>query len=255
MHDPRLPALKRTLRTHPLCTVVDDARALRRFTEAHVYAVLDFMSLLKSLQAELTCVRVPWTPAPDPEAGRLIQEIVLGEEHDEIEPGRHASHFEWYLEAMDELGADTSVVRELVARLARGEDPRAAIDACDLPPWSAAFTRTTYALLERPLHERASAFFHGREDVIPDLFLPIVRRLHASGLPCAKLIGYLERHIDVDGGTHGPRAAQLIERLTAGDATRAHEAERAAVTALEARVALWDALHAELADRTLAAGA
>lgn len=255
MHDQRTSALKARLRAHPLHTAVVDARTLRRFTEAHVYAVLDFMSLLKSLQADLTCVRVPWTPAADPEAGRLIQEIVLGEEHDEIEPGRHASHFEWYLEAMDELGADTRTVRRFTAELARGTDPRAAIDACDLPPWSAAFTRVTFALLERPLHERASAFFHGREDVIPDLFLPIVRRLAASGLPCAKLVGYLQRHIDVDGGTHGPRAQELIDRLVAGDAERARAAGRAAVTALEARVALWDALHADLAERTLSAGA
>ena len=72
------------------------------------------MSLLKSLQRELTCVSVPWTPSVDPESARLILSIVLDEEADVRADGRIQSHFAWYLEAMDEIGADTAPARDLV---------------------------------------------------------------------------------------------------------------------------------------------
>ena len=97
----------RTLQAHPLYAAVESPADLRRFTEHHVFAVWDFMTLLKSLQRELTTVSLPWLPAPDPETARLVNALVLAEESDAIVEGdgvRHLSHFEWYLEAMDEIG-------------------------------------------------------------------------------------------------------------------------------------------------------
>jgi hypothetical protein len=71
------------------------------------------------------------------------------------------------------------------------------------------------------------------------MFLPMVQGFSRDGLPCRQLVAYLERHIEVDGGHHGPLAALLLERLFEGDARRTAEARRAAVVSLEARRDLW----------------
>ncbi len=101
---PYLDAVER----HPLYRELSSLERLRRFQQYHVFAVWDFMCLLKALQQQLTCPTVPWLPVGDPEVRRLINEIVLGEESDELPGGRVLSHFELYLEAMRESGADCS---------------------------------------------------------------------------------------------------------------------------------------------------
>ena len=78
--------------------------------EYHVYAVWDFMSLLKALQIELTCTTLPWKPVGDTKIRRLINSIVLEEESDVDADGNPSSHYEMYLDAMIECGADTKKI-------------------------------------------------------------------------------------------------------------------------------------------------
>ncbi|MEI6637416.1 MAG: DUF3050 domain-containing protein, partial [Planctomycetota bacterium] len=100
---------KRLVR-HRIYGLVNSAARLRRFMESHVFAVWDFQSLLKAMQQRLTCTTIPWVPTPDPEARRLVNEIVLDEESDELPEGGAASHFELYLEGMRAAGADTGPI-------------------------------------------------------------------------------------------------------------------------------------------------
>jgi hypothetical protein len=58
----------------------------------------------------------------------------------------------------------------------------------------------------------------------------------------------------LDEGEHGPMAARLVMSLCGTDEARWQEAEEAAVTALEARRDLWDAVHATLRRRKDASG-
>ena len=111
-------AIRRQIEGHALYREITTVVELRLFMEVHVFAVWDFMSLLKALQRCLTSVSVPWVPSPHPNSCRLINEIVLGEESDTYADG-YLSHFELYLEAMREAGADTGPIKRLVGQLQR----------------------------------------------------------------------------------------------------------------------------------------
>jgi hypothetical protein len=239
-------ALEAALGRHPLYGAVRTREALACFMEHHVVCVLDFMSLLKSLQRELTCVEVPWVPVRRPALARLIHETVLGEESDERSPGVFVSHFEWYLDAMGEVGACTEPIREVVAAFRAGVPPIRALAESALPAASIAFGTHTFELLGAPLATRAAVFFHGRESVIPQMFLPLAEKLQQSGTPCDALLGYLRRHIAIDGEEHGPAAARMLRELYSDDPALELRALIAAKAALEARRALWDATLAAL---------
>src|ERR1700750_1427743 len=70
------------LTRHSLYRRIDHLSRLQTFMEYHVFAVWDFMSLLKSLQRRLTCFSIPWMPVGNGQTRWLINEIVLGEERD-----------------------------------------------------------------------------------------------------------------------------------------------------------------------------
>jgi hypothetical protein len=203
------------------------------------------MSLLKALQSRLTCVGLPWVPSPFPESRRFINEIVLGEESDQYH-GRAISHFELYLEAMAESGADITAIRSLLAQLARypGTFEPTTLQA---PAAAHAFVISTFHTIQRgSVAAMAAAFTFGREDVIPDIFRQLVRDLHQRGNDLTKLIWYLERHIEVDGEDHGPLSLRMVADLCGDDESVWEEAASAAESAIAARIALWDGIYATL---------
>jgi hypothetical protein len=119
----RMQELKQALKAHPLYVELNRPEALRLFMEHHVYAVWDFMSLLTYLQTRLTCTQIPWMPVGDPEVRFLINEIVRGEESDEMPGGGYISHFELYLKAMNQAGANTSVLKDFLKQVQQGQAP------------------------------------------------------------------------------------------------------------------------------------
>ena len=99
---------KNILLQHTLYKKIQTIDDLHHFLENHVYAVWDFMSLLKALQSKLTCTTTPWFATSNSEIRYLINEIVFIEETDLTLDGRHQSHYEMYIEAMEECGAKTN---------------------------------------------------------------------------------------------------------------------------------------------------
>ena len=188
-HKNGLDKLRAELIDHALYDSVRTVGSLRLFMREHVFAVWDFMSLLKRLQQIVTCTEVPWLPPVDPTASRFINEIVLGEECDDDGQGGYASHFELYLQAMDEVGADTRPICDFVAKLGRQVPIEQALSETSILPSTRDFVRSTLHLtsLGQP-HEIASAFFYGREDVIPDMFARLVVSLPQQDVKVERLV-------------------------------------------------------------------
>ncbi len=209
----------------------------------HVFAVWDFMTLAKRLQQDLTCVRLPWLPPTDPQAARLINEIVLDEESDQRLGGGHSSHFELYLEAMREVGACTIGIERFITLQREGTSTDSALIQIDIDPAVERFVRHTLDVaLNAPTHCVAATFLHGRESVIPAMFKRILEGCNVAHRQAPSLCYYLKRHIELDAQGHEPAAEQLLRRLTHADPQHEQQACNAALSAVESRIALWDGL-------------
>lgn len=229
---------------HPIYAAVNDEARLRRFMESHVFAVWDFMSLLKSLQRRLTSVDLPWRPVGDPESRRLINEIVLAEESDEAPNGSYASHFELYLQAMREAGASTRAIDHFLTEIEGGVAVSAALEGPAIPEEAREFVTSTFEILAgESLPSIAAALAYGREDLVPPMFVNLVEildREHPGRW--ATFLYYLKRHVQLDGEIHGPMAGRLLQRLCGDNQPAWRRAETAAKRSLEARHQFWNAL-------------
>lgn len=217
---------------HPVYQKFSDLESIRHFMRYHVFAVWDFMSLLKSLQREITCVDLPWKPSNySPELVRLINQIVVGEESDVDQFGNPMSHFELYLKAMDEIGASTAEISDFLSTM----------DLAMIPDGARQFVEHNLKLAQSGhVVEVASSFFYGREKLIPEMFTAIVETLKRENVEAPTLLYYLERHIEVDAGEHGPLAMKCLEQLIGDDEKLKFLAWNAGASALKMRQQLWD---------------
>lgn len=236
--------LRQLLTNHRLYGTLKSVESIADFMEHHVYAVWDFMTLLKALQRGLTCVDIPWTPRGNADTRYLINEIVVGEESDIDRHGQRMSHFEMYRQAMQGLGASTASIDAFLQQIVRGNSVNDALEVAAAPQASRQFVSATMDVVTNgSLHEVASVFTFGREDVIPTMFLGMLDHIPTDDATVFDdLRYYLQRHIDVDGDHHGPLALSMVEHLIGNDDQKYAQALTAARTALLHRISLWDAV-------------
>lgn len=236
-----IQTLRDQLTHHRLYHQLAEIEDIKVFMEMHVYAVWDFMSLLKALQNHLTCTTLPWKPRKNPKIARFINEIVMGEESDVNEKGIPKSHFEMYLEAMDEVGADTSRILNFINGINDLENIHAKIHQAEIGNAEKQFLNFTFKMIQsNDPHKIASAFTFGREDLIPDMFIEIINQSGDNHFP--KLTYYLERHIEIDGDEHGPLSLEMVKELCGNDERKWNEALDVAKMALQERICLWDTI-------------
>jgi len=241
----QLAPLKKHLIEHPIYKNIDSVSDLKCFMESHVYAVWDFMSLVKKLQLDLTTTTLPWKPPENITAARLINEIVWGEESDLDKNGVPYSHFEMYLNAMNQIRANTNGIVGMLNRLKNGENIFHIIDQINLPYHISDFLRFTFKIIEEgKTHKIAAVFTFGREDLIPDMFISMIKKMNRDNdHKIDQIIYYFERHIEVDGDEHGPMAMEMIKTLCGTDPVKWNEAIDASKEALQKRIALWDGIN------------
>ena len=224
-------------------TTIDD---LHLFMENHVFAVWDFMSILKTLQKKLTCTDIPWTPKGGGTPARLLNEIVTEEETDIDIYGEYKSHFEMYYQSMNEAGANTKKIESFLTNIDSGVDQ--ALIKSDAPKPAANFVKTTFSMLENaPVNVVASMFTFGREEVIPSMFRSIISKIDKDFKGRLKnFIYYLDRHIGVDEDEHGPAALKMIKVLCGNDEEKWKETAQAAKMTMNARIVFWNEILDEL---------
>ena len=233
---------REALVAHPVYSRVDSIENMHVFMSFHIWAVWDFMCLLKGLQVNLSCVQVPWFPHGDRTLRRLVNEIVVAEETDEDGKGGYAAHFELYLEAMDQCGADSRDMHRFIDALRQGMDVDSALELSSPPEGARVFSTDTCSIISSgSLPAIAAAFTFGREDVVPLMFQEILDQVKLSDLAgYDRFIYYLDRHIAIDADEHGPMAFEMVDLLCGEDDAKWEEAEAAARRHIESRIRLWD---------------
>ncbi|RKR82606.1 hypothetical protein BDD43_2791 [Mucilaginibacter gracilis] len=236
--------LRAQLINHPLYKSIVSIDALQVFMEHHVFAVWDFMSLLKSLQQKLTCVTLPWVPVGSANTRYLINEIVAGEESDIDEHGNRTSHFELYLKAMAQAGCNDTAITTLIDEIKNGLPVSEALKADNITDTASAFVQHTFDVINRtPDYIQAAVFTFGREDLIPSMFISMVKEINQQ-FPgkVDTLLYYLERHIEVDGDHHSQLAYQMTAELCGENDQHWQQATQAVKQALQARIDFWDGI-------------
>ena len=243
---------KDQLLQHSLYEKVKTVEDLHTFLENHVFAVWDFMSLLKALQEKLTCTTTPWLPSGNPETRYLINEIVLAEETDLTLDGKRLSHFEMYVDAMEDCGANTTPILAFLENVNQTKNIFVSIKKSDLHPNVKAFLDFTFRIIdEGKPHKIAAAFTFGREDLIPSMFTEILRNFQTNfpETNLDKLVYYFERHIELDADEHGPMAMKMISELCGTNETKWKEMQEVSVEALEKRIGLWNAIEEQIIEK------
>jgi len=235
------------LQNHKIYFSIKNIDHLNIFMSNHVFAVWDFMSILKSLQSQLTCTNIPWTPAGNGTPARLINEIVTEEETDLAPHGQYMSHFEMYCNAMRQAGADINPIHQFLKNLETSNISESLIKS-NAPKAASNFVNKTFNIINNAkLHEIASVFTFGREEIIPDMFRKIVREMEASKHSRLKYFTYyLDRHIGLDESEHTPNALLMVKELCEKNDKKWDESIVSAKSCMSARIRFWDEILEEI---------
>ncbi|QTE22185.1 DUF3050 domain-containing protein [Polaribacter cellanae] len=247
-----LTGLRNALKEHSLYKNLQSIEDVKVFMESHIFAVWDFMSLLKALQINLTSISIPWVPKKNGNLVRFINEITLAEESDLDKDGNIKSHFEMYLDAMQEMGANTSEVNLFLSKISTTNSINNIIENTQILPEVKKFLYFTFTIIKtEEVHKIAAAFTFGREDIIPDMFLKIIKEASLkNNKNYNRFIYYLNRHIELDGDEHGPLSLQMITELCGNNQQKWNEVLEVAKQSLEVRINLWSGIEKQLKSYT-----
>ncbi|QDO95069.1 DUF3050 domain-containing protein [Formosa sediminum] len=239
-----LSVLQHELRHHKLYNVLKTTEDVKLFTENHVYTTWDSMSLLKTLELQFTTYKLPWVPNKNPEIFKFINQIVASEESDVNELGEVKSHFEMYVDCMDEIGANTTLITTFIELIENNIDVNKAANLVYIPEFIKDFIAFTFDIIktEKP-HLMASVFIFGREDIISEKVLNVVKNLETDKTPCTKLAYLLNRYLFLIKEDQRALSYKMLTELCGEDQEKWDEVLSVAKEALKHRKILWDNIY------------
>jgi len=175
----------------------------------------------------------------------------VGEETDDGLPDAKGkptfvSHFDLYIGAMEEVGADTAPVKAFLKSVQRNGIEKA-LKTAKIPEPARQFMLTTFGFIgSEKTHIVAAAFALGREQVIPGMFRALLADMNISKKKAPLFYYYLERHIHLDDELHGPLSLKLLSHLCKGSDAKLRAASKAGCAAIEARIAFWEGVRSAL---------
>ena len=240
--------LRQEIINHKVYSVIKSLDDLKIFMQYHIFAVWDFMSLLKTLQNNLTCTDVPWVPKGSADTRFLINEIVVGEESDVDLEGKRTSHFELYVSAMKQCGANTQQIENFINELKLTGNFETAFSISKTPRAAQEFVNFTFDVINsKKDYLQAAIFTFGREDLIPGMFVSMINEIHKNFPEDISIFKYyIERHIEVDGDHHSNLALQMTANLCGTNHVYWQEAEVVIIESLKSRINLWNGIYNEL---------
>ncbi len=232
---------------HPVFTEINSISRLCRFAEIHVYAVWDFMCLLKALQRRLSSPELLWTPPLNHLGCHLVNALLAEEESDVFNEKQYLSHFELYLRAMQECGADIGSISTFITHIRQQRSLHIAFSSSDVPLPAQHFVADTFAIIAKNSHHMAASLAFAREHITSGMFSNLLNHLNTTDQHSLNsFIQYFQRHIELDGGKHGHQSQLLVADLCGDDENKWREAAETAIFSLQSRLRLLDEIHAVL---------
>ncbi len=171
---------------------------------------------------------------------------MLGEESDENGRGSFRSHFELYLDSMDDVQANRAQIVQFIRSLREGVAVADALKFVTAPANVQNFVNFTHQVTTASsAAEVACVFCFGREDIIPEMFQRLLTSFEETEMPVPSLSYYIRRHIELDGDHHGPLARRMVNLLCI-DSQTTEQCVSTTRTAIQQRIQLWDGVLAEI---------
>ena len=233
---------------HPVFSLVTSLEQARTYMEFQVWCVWDFMCLAKAVQTGLGTFTIPWLPPKNGALLAAINEIISGEETDTGPDGKIASHFEIYLAAMHQAGADTTAINTFLQALRDGVNWEAALHKSGAHPGSIRYVSGTIRTSLEPLHRSVASFCLGREELVPMMLVTMLRNI--PRLPELEMFRwYIQRHIALDAESHGPLSSDLFDSIAGVDAETRQDALKTAAWAIAERADYLDVIMTDLSTK------
>ncbi len=216
---------------------------LQLFMSWHVFSVWTYMSIIKRLQLEFTCTCLPWTPYRSAKSAHLINKIVSENESIDLANNTYLSHFELYLCAMEEIGANTFSIRTFVDLIAANMPLQDALKISNSPPAIEEFVLTnTHIAISGSVEEVLGCMIYAHEYIFPKSFIHSSAGSALSRFAEEKFSLYLKMCCSTDPHQRHLDITNLLIEQTNGNESCLKTCLDAALGAIKRQANLWDSL-------------